>query len=141
MDAGPNHGGTTMPDSDNWRDRPACRDQPQELFFGLPDRYGIDRHSPDLLAEARRFCARCEVQPECLDAALAGGPDVFGVWGGTTKREREALRRFIVRAKCPVCAGDRLCPVDGRQVCFDCGLSWPIVRPSAQARANADTAA
>jgi len=42
---------------------------------------------------ARDVCARCIVQEQCLEYALSD-PDAraWGVWGGTTPRERRGLR-------------------------------------------------
>ncbi|RBY94830.1 WhiB family transcriptional regulator [Blastococcus sp. TBT05-19] len=42
-----------------------------------------------LLAEARRGCDDCPVQPECLAYALAA--DEEGLWGGLTRPERTRL--------------------------------------------------
>lgn len=42
--------------------------------------------------EAKRVCARCEIRLDCLEEALEIG-DVFGVWGGTTQKERAKIRR------------------------------------------------
>jgi WhiB family redox-sensing transcriptional regulator len=125
---------------DEWRDRAACQGQPAEFFFARSDRYGVDRHDPAALAEGKRICNGCPVREECLDAALDGGDDVYGLWGGTTKREREALRRRIRRVKCPVCLGTDLHADGLMQVCGDCGQSWTITRPS-QARLKAEEAA
>lgn len=127
---------------DRWEDRAACKGEPLKYFFGTPDRYGVDRHDPGLLAKGRRICDRCPVREECLDAALGKGIDEFGVRGGTTKAEREKLLRSIRRVKCPVCASGNLRNVGGvSQVCLDCGQSWTTMRPSAQARLNTDVAA
>jgi WhiB family transcriptional regulator, redox-sensing transcriptional regulator len=127
---------STTDRADGWRERAACNDKPTDLFFPTPDRYGYERHDPAALAQAKRICDTCLVREECLEFALDGG-DVYGVWGGTTKAERERLKRFIPRRKCPVCLGEDLRTDMARQVCCDCGHSWSIRRPSAQARANA----
>jgi WhiB family redox-sensing transcriptional regulator len=42
--------------------------------------------------EARAFCRTCPVRMECLAHALDQRIE-FGVWGGTTERERRALLR------------------------------------------------
>lgn len=39
--------------------------------------------------EARKVCAACPVQAECLQYALDHGAD--GIWGGTSARERRRL--------------------------------------------------
>ena len=54
--------------------------------------------SPSQEAEnARAFCAGCTVMGECLQFALRtekpGRYQSFGVWGGTTPRQRQAMIR------------------------------------------------
>lgn len=41
---------------------------------------------------AKAICARCPIAPACRQDAL-DDPSLEGVWGGTTEREREHLRR------------------------------------------------
>ena len=56
---------------------------------------GPDRHFPARgasLVATRALCASCTVRSECLAYALAD-PDLAGVWGGTTDRERRRMRR------------------------------------------------
>jgi WhiB family transcriptional regulator, redox-sensing transcriptional regulator len=43
------------------------------------------------MARARAVCDRCTVTEECLAFALAD-PYAMGVWGGTTGRQRRAMR-------------------------------------------------
>lgn len=43
-------------------------------------------------ASAQRICAQCPVEQECLRFAL-DSPEPHGVWGGTSPRQRRALRR------------------------------------------------
>jgi hypothetical protein len=43
-------------------------------------------------ASAKRVCARCVVRDECLGYALRHEIE-FGVWGGTSPRERKQLLR------------------------------------------------
>jgi WhiB family redox-sensing transcriptional regulator len=41
---------------------------------------------------AKKICNRCPVKTDCLNWALATGqPD--GIWGATTPRERQTMRR------------------------------------------------
>lgn len=61
----------------------SCRGTDPELFF--PDR-------GESLAPAKAICAECIVADECLEYALANG-ERFGVWGGTSERERRRIRR------------------------------------------------
>lgn len=43
---------------------------------------------------ARAVCRRCPLAVECLDYALEN--EEYGVWGGTTPDERQALRGGVV---------------------------------------------
>lgn len=67
----------------DWVEQAACAGVDPDLFF--PDR-GASR------AAARRVCAGCPVRAECLEYALEAG-EKFGVWGGTSEKERRAMRR------------------------------------------------
>ncbi|MTA13923.1 MAG: hypothetical protein F2534_15090 [Actinobacteria bacterium] len=62
-----------------WQRDALCREHPDVNFF--PER----GESP---IPARAICARCTVRTECLQAALDG--DELGVWGGTTRQNRDA---------------------------------------------------
>ena len=55
---------------------------------GPADYFPTKGHAP---TAARVVCASCPVQAQCLDYALAH-EDLAGVWGGTTERERKAMR-------------------------------------------------
>lgn len=68
---------------EQWTERASCRGVDPGLFF--PAR-------GESLAAARAVCAGCPVRRECLEHALAQ-PEKFGVWGGTSERERRVLRR------------------------------------------------
>ncbi len=61
----------------------SCRGMDPDLFF--PDR-------GESLAPAQAICAECIVADECLEYALVNG-ERFGVWGGTSERERRRIRR------------------------------------------------
>jgi WhiB family redox-sensing transcriptional regulator len=62
-------------------------DAPSRMFFG-------ERGSRKLFEQAVALCGRCLVKRECLHYALAE-PALEGVWGGTSHKERERLRRKV----------------------------------------------
>lgn len=69
----------------SWQDRGLCAQTDPEEFF--PDKGGATRY-------AKAICAVCPVQAECLDYALAND-ERFGVWGGTTERDRRKIKRAL----------------------------------------------
>lgn len=64
-------------------DNGACAGTDPEMFY--PGRGESTR-------EAKAVCAQCGARDECLDHALANN-ERFGVWGGTSERQRRRLRR------------------------------------------------
>jgi WhiB family redox-sensing transcriptional regulator len=68
-----------------WMRKAACRGQGFDAWFPADEDGGG-------AAAARRVCAGCPVQPECLDYAL-GAHIRHGLWGGLFGRERTALTR------------------------------------------------
>lgn len=71
----------------DWYDSALCAQIDHDLFYG-------DAGRSDLTNTAKAVCEACPVKTECLDYALAVHPNSdWGVWGGTTKRERAKLRR------------------------------------------------
>jgi WhiB family redox-sensing transcriptional regulator len=69
-----------------WRDRAECRGLENAMFFPLSD-------DPAATSPAKKVCATCPVQDECLSFALETGQPA-GIWGGLTTTER---RRLLVR--------------------------------------------
>ena len=67
----------------SWLDAGLCAQTDPEAFF--PDKSGTN-------TDAKRTCAACDVITECLAYALAD-PSLEGIQGGTTQRERQAMRR------------------------------------------------
>lgn len=63
------------------RSAPLCAQTDPEAFF--PQQGGSTR-------EAKRICQACVVRPECLQFAL-DNHERFGIWGGTSERERRKL--------------------------------------------------
>lgn len=78
-------------------DQAACQGADPDLFFN-------ERGDKASLAAARLICADCPVNAECLNHAL-DNRELHGVWGGTTEKDRRAMRRNLARA-CARC-GDR----------------------------------
>lgn len=60
----------------------ACEGVDSELFYA---------EGGQAIARAKAICANCEVRDRCLEWAIKR--EEFGVWGGTTARERAAIRR------------------------------------------------
>ena len=69
--------------SPDWPEQALCAQSDPEAWF--PEAGG----SATL---AKAICARCPVQAPCLAYAL-GHPELRGVWGGLSERERRAVRR------------------------------------------------
>lgn len=116
-----------------WMDRGRCNGTPDwELFFAdeRAKRRGLPAEVPP---EVAPVCGSCDVRLECLDWALRN--DEVGVWGGTTLQQREAMKRPIVRAKCPACQSTNLFRAGSQQVCGDCGASWEATKIHGHAHA------
>ena len=66
-----------------WMADALCTQVDPETWF--PEKGG----TPD---PAKRICAECPVRHTCLEYALAR-PELDGVWGGTTYKQRQQMRR------------------------------------------------
>ena len=66
-----------------WTARGACRGADTAVFF---------TEQGEATRSAKEVCAGCPVREECLDYALRNG-EKFGIWGGTSERERRRMRR------------------------------------------------
>jgi WhiB family redox-sensing transcriptional regulator len=67
----------------SWQDYAKCVGADPDLFF--PD-------TAIHVGDVRRICATCPVRVQCLEFALEHN-ERDGIWGGTTPRERRAIRR------------------------------------------------
>ena len=74
-----------QPSDPFWAGRAACRKHPDVNFF--PGR-GEDS------APAKAVCTNCPVKDICLEVALRN-VEKFGIWGGTSEKERRQLRRDL----------------------------------------------
>jgi WhiB family redox-sensing transcriptional regulator len=83
--------GPLLPDRQRtgWMRLAACRGLDDLFFPPRGDVLGIRR--------AREVCAGCPVRTECLDYAIEHR-EQFGIWAGTTYRERRALWQQMRRA-------------------------------------------
>jgi WhiB family transcriptional regulator, redox-sensing transcriptional regulator len=77
----------------NWRSAGACLSADPDLFFPISS-VGLGEQQ---IARAKTICARCQVQRECLEFAIAHH-QAYGIWGGTTPEDRQRERRRQRRA-------------------------------------------
>jgi len=78
-------------DKPGWMEDAACIDMPLDAFFPGPGRLGA--------ADTRKaisVCRQCPVANQCLDYALQF-PDMAGVWGGTSHRQRMRIHKGATR--------------------------------------------
>lgn len=68
-------------DSEDWKNYGACVGTDADLFF--PD----DATN----SQAKAICAGCVVREKCLAHALTV-PELYGIWGGKTARQRRSMR-------------------------------------------------
>ncbi len=66
-------------DQPAWQEQALCAQVGGEAFFP-------EQGNP--AGPAKRICARCPVQVECLEYALDNN-EPYGVWGGMTPEERK----------------------------------------------------
>ena len=87
---------TSMPmniDRPEWMLRAECVNMDMNMFFPGPGRLGA--------ADTRKavsICRRCPVVDQCLAYALQH-PDMAGVWGGTSHRERNRMLKNATPAR------------------------------------------
>ncbi|MDX6356547.1 MAG: WhiB family transcriptional regulator, redox-sensing transcriptional regulator [Streptomyces sp.] len=72
----------------DWQLVAACRGVDSSLFFHPEGERGAARSARE--ASAKEVCMRCPVRAECATHALAVR-EPYGVWGGLTEDEREAM--------------------------------------------------
>lgn len=79
----------------SWRSLARCQDLDSSLFFSPDGERGPTRRRRERAAKA--VCARCPVQQQCAAYAVANH-EPYGVWGGLTETEREAIWRRTAAA-------------------------------------------
>lgn len=70
----------------NWREQAACRHVDLNWYFD-------DQHTQ----QALDTCATCPVLEHCLTYALEFGPDLPGIYGGMTQKQRRRLLKGTTR--------------------------------------------
>lgn len=76
----------------NWMDRAACKGEDVDTFF--PTATKGPGQEERAAVEAKVICKGCDVRTDCLAYALtfsASQLGLYGVYGGTTRKERYAL--------------------------------------------------
>ena len=71
-----------------WQYEGKCRDADPTLFFHPEGERGPRRSNRE--AAAKAVCANCPVMLQCRTHALAAR-EPYGVWGGLSEHEREAV--------------------------------------------------
>jgi WhiB family redox-sensing transcriptional regulator len=70
--------------SEDWMRDALCKAHPEVSFFPA-------RVEP--AAKAKAICSRCSAREDCLQYALALGDRLDGIWGGTSRYQRQQMLR------------------------------------------------
>jgi WhiB family redox-sensing transcriptional regulator len=76
----------------SWRERARCRGLDPSIFFSPEGERGRARRERERAAKV--LCATCVVQQACASYAIANR-EPFGVWGGLSESERDAIWRRL----------------------------------------------
>jgi WhiB family redox-sensing transcriptional regulator len=80
-----------LPEPEPWVGDALCAQTDPDIFF--PEKGGST-------LSAKQVCASCPVREECLDYALRMD-ERFGIWGGTSERQRRKLSARRVDGRLP----------------------------------------
>jgi WhiB family redox-sensing transcriptional regulator len=103
-----------------WMSTAACRGKPAHWWFPeLADSYRVTIPAKTYV-NARSVCRKCPVQERCLRHAIET-PELSGMWGGKTERERLKIRRggLTVKAAPKLTSSKR---------CVNCGQVFDTTR-------------
>lgn len=75
-----------------WREAAACRGKGGEAFYGPDAGESYDTRDASWAPAAIAICQSCGVKDRCLEDAL-DRRESYGVWGGLTTNQRQALLR------------------------------------------------
>lgn len=79
-----------LPDQ-SWKNKAACVGMPAEFFY--------PENSTIISKEAKQLCwEACPVREECLKFAIEV-PEMHGMWGGLTPKQRRPLRAIYLKQK------------------------------------------
>lgn len=75
---------------------PPCAESDPDAFFSEDPPAGsmTNRGVYAYEHEAKKTCFSCPYQAACLEYAMSE-PDLVGIWGGTTEKQRNAARRGV----------------------------------------------
>lgn len=113
-----------------WHRHAACRGVDPELFF--PNR-------GENTQEAKAICATCPVKAECHEA---GRFEHYGIWGGTTRKERQMAEKGHTDGRVPT-RGCWLCGMPTEppaRYCSDTCRATARTRSQRRSRLNRDVA-
>lgn len=79
-----------------WHTQAECRTTQKSVFFGSSSPEERPAYTLSSIRKAREICAACPVFAECLTHAVRQRED-YGLWAGTTMRQRRELFRLIDR--------------------------------------------
>jgi len=71
------------PDEVAWMNQAMCKGRTDEFF--------IARGDTEAVTHAKSICSTCPVITQCRDYVIYN-PEIYGIWGGMTERERRAYR-------------------------------------------------
>lgn len=74
--------GLQKPMQGDWPEQAKCRGMSIELM--------VSDEAVDII-RAKRICSGCPVTDKCLEYALSEPRERFGVWGGTSERDRRRM--------------------------------------------------
>jgi WhiB family redox-sensing transcriptional regulator len=89
----------------DWSAEGSCREADPNLFFHPQNERGAARIMRDRAAKG--ICAGCPVRTECADYAVRAR-EPYGVWGGLTEEDREAIYRRLDSRNYPRARGEGL---------------------------------
>ena len=78
------------PPKGTWRSQANCVGVPSAVFFPAVGEHEDPRTVRQAVAQALEICSACPAREACLEENL---DERYGVWGGTTEKERRQLRR------------------------------------------------